>query len=134
VGVSLLPDETLPRIQEIRLDGQVALFATVLSAVTGIVCGLSGLAPPFAAFRTSINEALKQGGRTATVGGGHAWLHSALVAGEIAIALVLLAACGLLLRSFERMLAVDLGFRAGPCSYGFLFATAKTVPNTSSGG
>src|SRR5215472_164307 len=107
LGVSLLP-ETLPRIQEIRLDGQVALFATVLSVLTGIVCGL---APAFAAFRTSVNETLKQGGRTGTVGGGHAWLRSALVVGEIAIALVLLAACGLLLRSFAKMLSVDLGFR-----------------------
>src|SRR5215471_1382276 len=100
VGVSLLP-ETLPRIQEIRLDGQVVLFAIVLSVLTGIVCGL---APAFAALRTSVNETLKEGGRTGTVGGGHVWLRSALVAGEIAIALVLLAASGLLLRSFENML------------------------------
>jgi putative ABC transport system permease protein len=107
VGVSLLP-ETLPRIQEIRLDGQVVLFAIVLSVLTGIVCGL---APAFAALRTNVNQALKEGGRTGTVGGGHVWLRTALVAGEIAIALVLLAASGLLLRSFEKMLAVDLGFR-----------------------
>jgi hypothetical protein len=86
----------------------VALFAIVLSVLTGVVCGL---APAFAAFRTSVNETLKQGGRTGTVGGVHAWLRSALVVGETAIALVLLAACGLLLRSFEKMLAVDLGFR-----------------------
>jgi len=105
--VSLLP-ETLPRIQEIRLDGQVVLFAIVLSVLTGIVCGL---APAFAALRTSVHQALKEGGRTGTVGGGHMWLRTALVAGEIAIALVLLAASGLLLRSFEKMLAVDLGFR-----------------------
>lgn len=107
VGVSLLP-ETLPRIQEIRLDGQVVLFAIVVSVLTGIVCGL---APAFDALRTSVNETLKEGGRTGTVGGGHVWLRSALVAGEIAIALVLLAASGLLLRSFENMLDVDLGFR-----------------------
>jgi putative ABC transport system permease protein len=105
VGVSLLP-ETLPRIQEIRLDGQVVLFALVLSVLTGIVCGL---APAFTALRTNVNETLKEGGRT--VGGGHAWLRTGLVAGEIAIALMLLAASGLLLRSFEKMLAVDLGFR-----------------------
>ena len=105
VGVSLLP-ETLPRIHEIRLDGQVVLFAILLSVLTGIVCGL---APAFAALRTNVNETLKEGGRT--VGGGHAWLRTALVSGEIAIALVLLAASGLLLRSFEKMLAVDLGFR-----------------------
>src|SRR5262249_30575099 len=107
VGVSLLP-ETLPRIQEIRLDGRVVLFAIVLSVLTGIVCGL---APAFTALRTSVNETLKEGGRTATVGGGHAWVRSWLVVGEMAIALVLLAACGLLLRSFAKMLAVDLGFR-----------------------
>jgi putative ABC transport system permease protein len=107
VGVSLLP-ETMPRIQEIRLDGQVVLFAIVLSVLTGIICGL---APAFAALRTSVNETLKEGGRTGTAGGGHAWLRSALVVGEIAIAVVLLAASGLLLRSFEKMLAVDLGFR-----------------------
>ena len=107
VGVSLLP-ETLPRIEEISLDGQVVLFAIVLSVLTGIVCGL---APAFAALRTSVNETLKEGGRTGTAGGGHARLRSALVAGEIAIALVLLAASGLLLRSFEKMRAVDLGFR-----------------------
>ena len=107
VGVSLLP-ETLPRIQEIRLDGQVVLFAIVLAVLTGIVCGL---APAFAALRTSVNETLKEGGRTGTVGGGYVWLRTALVSGEIAIALVLLAASGLLLRSFEKMLAVDLGFQ-----------------------
>jgi predicted permease len=104
VGVSLLP-ETLPRIQEIRLDGQVVLFALALSVVTGVVCGL---APAFAALRTNAQETLKEGGRT--VAGGHAWLRTALVSGEIAIALMLLAASGLLLRSFEKMLAVDLGF------------------------
>src|SRR5439155_316357 len=107
VGVRLLP-ETLPRIEEISLDGQVVLFAIVLSVLTGVVCGL---APAFAALRTSVNETLKEGGRTGTAGGGHAWLRSALVVGEIAVALVLLTASGLLLRSFEKMRAVDLGFR-----------------------
>ena len=80
----------------------------VLAVITGMVCGL---APAFAALRTSVNEALKEGGRTGTAGGGHARLRSALVVGEIAIALVLLVASGLLLRSFEKMRAVDLGFR-----------------------
>jgi len=108
VGVSRLP-ENLPRIREIGLDWQVALFALLLSIVTGIVCGL---APAFAALRTNVNHTLKEGGRTGTAGEGHAWLRSALVIAEIAIALVLLASCGLLLRSFEKMRAVDLGFRA----------------------
>ncbi|MGA8837792.1 MAG: ABC transporter permease [Candidatus Sulfotelmatobacter sp.] len=107
VGVSRLP-ETLPRIDEIGLDWRVVLFAIALAVLTGILCGL---APAFAALRTSVNETLKEGGRTGTPGGGHALLRSALVVGEIAIALALLVASGLLLRSFEKMRAVNLGFR-----------------------
>ncbi len=106
VGVGLLP-ETLPRVGEIGLDWKVVAFAFLLAMLTGIVCGL---APAFAAIRTSVNEALKQGGRTGTAG-GHQRLRSALVIGEIAIAMVLLATSGLLLRSFEKMRAVELGFR-----------------------
>ena len=107
VGVSWLP-ETLPRINEIGLDWQVVGFALALAIITGAVCGL---APAFAALRTSVNNTLKDGGRTGTSGSGHAWLRSGLVVGEIAIALVLLVASGLLLRSFEKMRAVNLGFR-----------------------
>ncbi|HEX3471042.1 MAG TPA: ABC transporter permease [Silvibacterium sp.] len=107
VGVSLLP-ETLPRINEIGVDWVVVGFAMGLAVLTGGICGL---APAFAAIRTSVNDTLKEGGRTGTSGGGHARLRSALVVAEIAIAMVLLAASGLLLRSFEKMRQVDLGFR-----------------------
>jgi putative ABC transport system permease protein len=107
VGVSRLP-ETLPRIDEIGLDWHVVLFAIILTLFTGIVCGL---APAFAALQTSVNETLKEGGRTGSAGSGHARLRSALVVGEIAISLVLLVASGLLLRSFQKMRSVDLGFR-----------------------
>ena len=107
VGVSLLP-QTLPRIHEIGLDWPVMLFALGLALLTGFLCGL---APAFAAMRTSVNEALKEGGRAGTSGGGHARLRSALVVAEIAVALTLLAASGLLLRSFEKMRNVELGFR-----------------------
>ncbi len=107
IGVSHLP-ETLPRISEIGFNWQVVLFAIFLAIVTGVLCGV---APAFAGMRTRVNESLKEAGRTGTAGGGHARLRSMLVIGEIAIALVLLAASGLLLRSFEKMRDVDLGFR-----------------------
>jgi predicted permease len=107
VGVSLLP-QTLPRINEIGLDWRVMLFALGLALLTGFFCGL---APAFAAVRTSMNETLKEGGRTGTPGSGHSRLRSALVIGEIAVALTLLTASGLLLRSFEKMRDVELGFR-----------------------
>ena len=106
-GVGLLP-ETLPRINEIGLDWPVVGFALGLAVLTGVICGL---APAFAAIRTNVNDTLKEGGRTGTSGGGHARLRSALVITEVAVALVLLTASGLLLRSFEKMREVDLGFR-----------------------
>jgi predicted permease len=107
VGRSLLP-ESLPRINEIALNWQVVGFALLLATITGLLCGL---APAFAAIRTNVNSTLKEGGRSGTAGGGHARLRSALVVAEIAVALVLLAASGLLLRSFEKMRSVDLGYR-----------------------
>jgi putative ABC transport system permease protein len=106
VGVSFLP-ETLPRVSSIDLDWQVVGFALGLAIVTGLLCGLI---PAFAAARTAVGEALKEGGRTGTAGGGHARLRSALVVAELAVALVLLTSSGLLLRSFEKMRSVGLGF------------------------
>jgi predicted permease len=107
VGASLLP-QTLPRVNEIGLDWPVMLFALGLALLTGFLCGL---APAFAAIRTSVNESLKEGGRTGTPGNSHVRLRSALVVAEIAVALTLLTASGLLLRSFQRMRDVKLGFR-----------------------
>jgi len=107
VGISLLP-ETLPRISAIGLDWAVIGFGILLAVVTGVLCGLF---PALAASRTGVNEALKEGGRTGSGGAGHARLRSVLVIGELAVALILLTASGLLLRSFEKMRSVDLGFR-----------------------
>ncbi len=108
VGVAFLP-ETLPRVSSISLDWRVVAFALGLALLTCLFCGLI---PAFAAARTGVNEALKEGGRTGTAGGGHARLRSALVIAELTVALVLLTASGLLLRSFEKMRSIDLGFRA----------------------
>ena len=107
VGKSLLP-ESLPRINEIGLNWSLVGFALLLGLVTGLVCGL---APAFAALRTNVNANLKEGGRSGSEGSGHARLRSTLVVAEIAIALVLLTTSCLLLRSFEKMRSVDLGYR-----------------------
>jgi predicted permease len=106
-GAKFLP-ETLPRIDAVRVDWVVAGFALALAVGTGLVCGL---APAFAAMRTHVNEALKESGRTGSAGAGHARLRSTLVVAEIAVALILLTASGLLLRSFEKMRDVNLGYR-----------------------
>jgi putative ABC transport system permease protein len=107
IGIALLP-ETLPRVSAIGLDWQVVAFALALAILTGLFCGLF---PAFAAARTPVNDSLKDGGRTGSSGGGHARLRSALVVAEVAVALVMLIASGLLLRSFEKMRAVSVGFR-----------------------
>ena len=125
VGVSLLP-ETLPRVSAIGLDWHVVGFALLLAVLTGLLCGLI---PAVAAARTDINDALKEAGRTGTVGGGHARLRSALVIVELAVALVLLTASGLLLRSFEKLRSVDLGFRTDhtlTASYGLPYQQYST--------
>jgi len=107
VGVSFLP-ESLPRVSAIGLDWKVVGFGFVLALLTGFACGLF---PALAAVGTDVNEALKEGGRSGSAGGGHARLRSALIVFELAVTLVLLTLSGLLLRSFEKMREVDLGFR-----------------------
>ena len=106
-GISFLP-ESLPRISSIGLDWQVTVFALSAAILTGLLCGLI---PALSASRTALSEALKEGGRTGTAGGAHARLRSALVVAETAVAMILLTASGLLLRSFEKLRDVDLGFR-----------------------
>ena len=85
VGVSFLP-ESLPRVSSIGLDWEVVLFAISVAVLTGLACGVL---PAYAASRTGVNDALKEGGRTGSAGGGHARLRSILVVGQLVVALVL---------------------------------------------
>ena len=70
VGVSRLPETPAAYSRRSALTGRWCCSRSCSRVLTGIVCGL---APAFAALRTSVNEALKEGGRTGTAGGGHAW-------------------------------------------------------------
>ena len=105
--LNLLP-ESMPRVDSISMDGTVAMFAVLLAVVTGAVCSLM---PASAALRTNLTENLKEGEGSGTASASHGWLRSALVVSEIAIALVLLTVAGAFLRSFQKMRAVDPGFR-----------------------
>jgi putative ABC transport system permease protein len=104
----LLPD-SIPRVDSITMDGSVMTFALVVALATGVVCSL---APAFAALRTNLMESLKEGSKAGTGASSHTWLRSSLVVIEIAIALVLLTISGAFLRSFQKMRAVDPGFRS----------------------
>ena len=101
--------ESMPRVDAISIDVTVAAFALLLSLATGAICSF---APAFAALRTNLMQCLKEGVRGGGGAASHTWLRSALVIAEIAIALVLLNLSGAFLRSFQKMRAVDPGFRA----------------------
>jgi putative ABC transport system permease protein len=106
-SLGFLPD-SIARIESVSIDGGVAFFALALAIVSGVV---SSMAPAFAAVKANITDTLKDGSRAGSGGKTHAWLRSSLIAAEIAIALVLLTTCGAFLRSYQKMLAVDPGFR-----------------------
>jgi putative ABC transport system permease protein len=94
-------------LQETSLNGTVLAFALIICFIVGIACGL---APALQVLKRDLHGVLKEGGRTATAGGGQR-MRSALVISEVALALVPLVGAGLLLRSFYRLLDVDPGFR-----------------------
>jgi putative ABC transport system permease protein len=100
-----LAGNAIPRSAEIRLDGSVFAFAAVLAVVTGIVFGL---APAWMNSRTPLRESLQAGGRGSSGQGGRA--RQALIVAEVALTVLLLTGAGLLLRSFQRLHAVDQGF------------------------
>jgi predicted permease len=98
----------LPLLSNIRVDG-VALAWTLLIALSvGI---LFGIAPGFVLSGAKVQENLKDTGRGLSEGRKHDRMRSTLVVAEIALACVLLVGSGLLLRSFLRVLDVDLGFQ-----------------------
>jgi predicted permease len=97
----------LPLLSSVRIDG-VALAWTVLVAVGAAV--LFGLAPGLRMSSGNLQEALKDSGHGSSDGRKHEGLRSVLIVSEIALACVLLVGAGLLLRSFLRILDVDLGF------------------------
>jgi predicted permease len=95
----------LPRLSEIKIDGVVFGFTLAVTIATGM---LFGLAPALGASKPDLNEALKEGGRSAT--GGRRRLRESLVVAELALALVMLVGAGLLMNSFLKLQAVDPGF------------------------
>jgi predicted permease len=104
--LALRPD-ALPRLVEVRLDRQVLAFAASLSLATGL---LFGMLPAAQLTRRPAATALREGARGVLGGRGHR-MRSALVVGQMAMALVLVAGAGLLIRSFVQLRQVDPGFR-----------------------
>ena len=106
-ALSRLATLYLPRAGDIGISGTVLGFTALLSMVTGIVFGLL---PALHASRPDLQSGLREGGRGASAGRTRARLRASLVVSEIAIAVVLVAGAGLLLRSFQRLISVEPGF------------------------
>ncbi len=108
VLVALTPGN-LPHLKDVTIDSSVLLFAVLISLLTALVFGL---APALHASKPDLQEALKEGGRSSTGGSRANRLRGVLVISEIAAALVLLIASGLMLKSFWRLQHVNPGFEA----------------------
>jgi predicted permease len=117
---SALPAGT-PRLADVAIDWRVLLFTAALVIFTGIV---SGIAPAFQTSRTELTESLKSGARGSTSSGARR-LRTALVVSQLALAVLLVSAAGLLIRSLWALSHVDPGFRPENV------LTARVTPNES---
>jgi predicted permease len=98
----------LPLLESVRIDGWALLF-TLLAAVA---CGVSfGLLPALRVAAVSLREGLQDASRGSSGARPHAWVRDGLVVSELAFACMLLVGAGLPIRSFLRVLDVNLGFQ-----------------------
>jgi putative ABC transport system permease protein len=97
----------LARVDQMRIDATVVLFALGLTFASTL---LFGLVPAIHASRLDLSHAMKRRGAKGTTSAGNPRLRAALVVVEVALSVVLLSGAGLLLRSFQLLQQVDLGF------------------------
>ncbi len=108
-GIRALAPANLPRVSELRANGDVLFFAARLSLLTVLS---TGLLPVLIAARAQLQTGLVQGGRGATSGRALARTQGALVVFQLCTSLVLLIGAGLLIRSFVSVLGQERGFRS----------------------
>ncbi len=99
---------TLPLLSSVRVDGAALAWTLLIAAVS---CVAFGLVPALKTSTRDLQSSLKDVGPGMSAGRSHHRLRSSLVVSEMALACMLLVGAGLLLRSFLRVLDVDLGFR-----------------------
>jgi putative ABC transport system permease protein len=101
-----LGTESLPRLEEVSVNGSVLAFTAVIAILTGI---LFGLGPALQASRRDLTHSLREGGSTGDSRSKHR-AHNILIVAEVALSLVVLIASGLLLNSFWRLIHAPAGF------------------------
>jgi predicted permease len=121
-----LGTSALPRLNEVTIDPTVLAFAVLVTAVTGLLCGI---APALEASRGELSEIAKQSGQILAV--RTRGVRDALVTAQIALAVVPLVGAGLLTNSFLRLLHVDPGFNAEGVLAAELSLPAESYPELS---
>jgi putative ABC transport system permease protein len=107
--LAILPESmSVAKVNSVTIDQNVLEFTVIASLGTGL---LFGLLPALRASRTDLNDTLKEGGRAASASLSRNRMRAALVAGEMAVALMLLIGAGLLIKSFVRLENVPPGFQ-----------------------
>ena len=106
--IALAP-EGIPRLDEVAIDGTVALFAIAVMAIATLLCAA---APMRLASHATLIDSLNAGSRT-VIGGRSYHARSSLLVVQIGLAVVLLVAAGLVVRSFDALKSLDLGFERG---------------------
>jgi len=120
---------SIPRLSEVHIDLATVAFAIVVAALVAVACSI---VPVLRIGRVHLSNALREGGRGGTAGRARQRIRSALVAGQIALALVALASSGLLLRTFERLNAVRPGFEPeGLATFWVALPYARYTSDTS---
>jgi putative ABC transport system permease protein len=99
---------SIPLLQDVHTDATAVGFTLLMAVLTGLIFGM---VPALQVPAAALHDALKDTNRGSTGGKGRGWIRDALVVSEIAFACVLLVGAGLLIRSFLRVLDVNLGFR-----------------------
>ncbi len=98
----------LPLLESVRIDGSALLFTLLAAVASGV---LFGLLPALRVTGVSLREGIQDASRGSSGGRRHAWVRDGLVISELAFACILLVGAGLLIRSFLRVLDVNLGFQ-----------------------
>jgi len=97
----------IPKLKDFTFDATVLLFTLLIALVTSL---FFGLAPAIDASKPNLNEALKEGGRSSSGSASRQRLRDFLVITEVALAVILVTASGLMFRSFLRLQGVNPGF------------------------
>jgi len=106
---TLLPPFYFPPEADIGMDGRVLAFLAAVTILTGIAFGL---APAIQASRRDTAQSIKEGGRAASASRRRVYARHVFVTAQVAVAFILLVGGGLLIRSFQRLMTVNIGFES----------------------